>query len=85
MSYLDIWNISQDPYLRSRITACAAQEGVPVPDAWAYSNALRIAASPGWSAAWSSAIASSNPNPGKDETVITDGMILAAVQERLPG
>jgi hypothetical protein len=83
VSYLDIWNIAQDPYLRSRITACAAQEGVATPDAWAYSNSLQIAASPGWAAAWASALAAGNENPGKDEAVITDGMVLAAVQGRL--
>lgn len=83
MSYLDIWNIAQDPYLRSRITACAAQEGVVTPDAWAYSNSLQIAASPGWSEAWASALAAEHPNPGIDGAVISDGMILAAVQGRL--
>jgi hypothetical protein len=80
VSYLGIYEMSQDPYLRYRITACAAQENVQTPDAWAYSHALKLAASPGWEAAWASALAAGNPNPGKDEAVISDGQILAAVQ-----
>jgi hypothetical protein len=35
-------------------------------------------------AAYASALAAENPDPGGDETVITDGMILAHVQANLP-
>jgi hypothetical protein len=35
-------------------------------------------------AAYESALAAGNPNPGGDEAVITDGMILANVQAKWP-
>lgn len=35
-------------------------------------------------AAYASALAAANPNPGGDEAVITDGMILANVQAKWP-
>lgn len=40
-------------------------------------------AEPGWGAAWDSAIAAEVENPGADPAVISDGMILTAVQLRL--
>jgi hypothetical protein len=43
---------------------------------------LIVAASPGWSEAWAAAGAADPPIefPGRDAGVITDGMILSAVQ-----
>lgn len=35
-------------------------------------------------AAYASALAANNPDPGGDETVVTDGMILANVQAKWP-
>jgi hypothetical protein len=35
---------------------------------------------PGWADAWASAEAASNPDPGRDEAVITDAQILSQVQ-----
>jgi hypothetical protein len=55
-------------------------EGVPDPENWAFRNSLLLAAQPGWSQAWESAVAAGNPAPGGDAAVITDGMILSAVQ-----
>ena len=48
---------------------------------WVEQNAYLWASSPGWGEAWEYAL-NSNPDatPGSDETVITDGMILASVQ-----
>jgi hypothetical protein len=66
--------------MRLRCGACAAVEGIPDPENWAFRNALLIAAQPGWSEAWESALATGNEYPGSDDAVITDGMILAAVQ-----
>jgi hypothetical protein len=52
---------------------------------WVSFNRYLWASSPGWGAAWDSALAGhpDDPNyePGKDPAVITDGMILATVQE----
>jgi hypothetical protein len=39
-----------------------------------------LAATPGWAEAWESAVAGGIVSPGSDPGVITDGMILAAVQ-----
>ena len=70
--------------MRDRVAQCAAGESIPDADHWTYESRRIWAASPGWDAAWESALAS-NPtkpdyDPGKDEAVITDGMILSQVQ-----
>lgn len=80
MSYWDISEMSADGDLTARVAACAAQEGKADPRNWADQHMLLLAASPGWSEAWASAVASGNERPGKDAAVITDPMILAAVQ-----
>lgn len=81
MSYLTIATIAHDDDIILRVTAAAAQEQKSQsPDSWVGMNIWAIAASPGWSEAWEYAVASGNPDPGSDEGVITDGMILAAVQ-----
>jgi hypothetical protein len=72
--------IAADRWMRVRTAACAAVEHIPDPDTCAYRNSLLLAAQPGWAAAWESADAAGNPDPGSDPAVITDGMILAAVQ-----
>jgi hypothetical protein len=80
MAYWDIATMSADTDLTARVSASAAQEGKPDPRNWAADNMLVLAASPGWSEAWASALAGGNEAPGRDPAVITDGMILAAVQ-----
>ena len=74
MSYMTISQSANDPALRARITAACAQEGNvdatmdvlwPVCVAADRGGGLR---GPRWP--------EGNPNPGGDETVITDGMIL---------
>jgi hypothetical protein len=80
MSYYDVATMSADPDLTSRVAACAAQEGRPDPREWAADNMLTLAASPGWGEAWASALAAGNDSPGRDAAVISDGMILSAVQ-----
>lgn len=82
MSYWTISEMAADNDLTRREAACYAQE----PDAdgdpttWALANGLALAAQPGWDAAWASALAAGNEQPGRDEAVITDNQILAAVQ-----
>ena len=72
------------PSLVNRIAAAAAQEGQRDPWQWASSNAWTLAASPGWAEAWGSATTNVsdevNPDTGARSSVITDGMILGAVQ-----
>lgn len=81
MSYWDNALMAQDIDLRSRIVACSAQEvDVPQPDVWAIEHMLTITSAPGWADAWASALAGGNELPGRDEGVITDGMILSEVQ-----
>ena len=46
-------------------------------------HALTLAASPGFGAAWDSAVECGIENPGSDPAVISDQMILAAVQALL--
>lgn len=81
MGYYAIAQMSQDADLTARESACAAQEVPGVdPYGWTIARTLTLASQPGWDAAWSSALAGGNEHPGRDESVITDGMILAAVQ-----
>lgn len=86
MSYSSIAAAAQDQALRLRIAACVAQEAPddprhPIPHADAIQ--WQCCAEPGWGAAWDSAIAAEVENPGADPAVISDGMILTAVQLRL--
>ena len=78
--YWDIALMAADSDLTARVQACASQEITGDPYTWTAEHILQLAASPGWDAAWSSALAAGNPAPGRDPAVITDGMILSAVQ-----
>ena len=83
-TYLDISAVSESPSMQRRVSACAAQQNAPGdPWAWMWDNRLGWAAAPGWGAAWASAGAAGNPDPGADPAVITDGMILTQVQTML--
>lgn len=86
MSYGTIGKIATSQGFNKRVSASAAQE---LPDDqnvtnWVFTNVYRIAAAPGFDAAWESAEASAtdntNPDIGARDDVITDGMILSAVQ-----
>jgi hypothetical protein len=86
MSYLEQDAIAGSQSMMSRVAQCATQEGVPEADVWASVNRRKWAASPGWDAAWASSLAShpgGGHDPGRDEAVITDGMILAQVQSMI--
>lgn len=85
MSYDTIADVSESGSLRRRITACAAQEGEADPDSWVYKTRWVWAAAPGWGEAFASAEAAGNPDPGADEAVITDAMILTQVQDMRAG
>jgi hypothetical protein len=89
VSYSTINQCANDPALTARITAAAAQEqiakGDPV-DPWSISSTLAwsVSSASDVEAAYASALAAGNPDPGGDESVITDGMILANVQAHWP-
>lgn len=82
MSYSSISALSQDPDLKARLAACAAVEGKGdgFPEWWVESNKWTLAITPGWGDSYAYAVAVGNERPGNDESVITDAMILAAVQ-----
>lgn len=87
MSYLTQSQISINYPMRNRVAQCATSEGAPDPESWMSVNARVWSASPGWDDAWEYAVLTHESNaeydPGTDETVITDGMILSQVQGML--
>jgi hypothetical protein len=86
MTYSAIALAAQDEHLRRRIAACIAQED-PTDDRHpiAHADALiwQACGSPGWGEAYAYALATNVENPGDDPAVISDAMILAAVQPML--
>jgi len=80
MSYKTISKAANDESLAQRGKAAYAKEGhVEQPDAAWYAMRWAIAADPSIEPPYASAVAANNPDPGGDESVITDGMLLAAV------
>ena len=84
MSYKLVADMQADQLLTRRIIACAALEKIKEPHQWVSSLMWYFAAQPGWAASWASAQESQLDNIGNDEGVITDGMILSAVQFAKP-
>ncbi len=82
MSYNHIADAAQDSDLRRRVAACFAQEtdGPDQPEALAGLHMWRIVANGPIADAYSYAVATNVPNPGKDEAVVTDANILDAVE-----
>lgn len=85
MSYLTVNMCANDGSFQGRVTAAAAAEGAADPPGMML-MVLRwpVAAAADIEAAYASAVAADNPDPGGDEAVITDGMILSAVQAHWP-
>ena len=83
MSYNTQAQMAVDSFLQRRIAACAATQEVSPPVQWASENQWAMSGEPGWDGAYAYAINANNPAPGMDEAVITDAMILSAVQKRL--
>jgi hypothetical protein len=81
MTYNTIATMAEDEALNRRVTAAVASEKIIDPEAWLYPRRWQVAAQPGWASAWESAVAGGVENPGENEGVITDGMILSAVQD----
>ena len=89
MSYLTQNAIANNRAMLDRVAQAAASEDISSdPDRWTYDNRRDWAAAPGWDSAWESALVSHpdepDYDPGTDETVITDGMILSQVQSMAP-
>ena len=87
MSYLTQSAIAGNGTMVSRVAQAAAEQHISSPDAWAQENRRTWAAAPGWDDAWESAkVSHPEPeyDPGADESVITDGQILAQVQAMSP-
>ena len=81
MSYNAIAAAAADPHLKARVAACFAQQttGTEQPEALASVHMWRIVANGPIADAYSYAVATDVPNPGKDEAVVTDANILDAV------
>ena len=87
MSYLTQADIADNTAMLRRVSQCAASEGIEDAESWTYEHRREWASAPGWDAAWESAEVSNPPvegeppyDPGQDEAVITDSMILSQVQ-----
>lgn len=85
MTYWDQADLSEDADLRRRVVACAALEGITEPEAWAHRYRWELSAEPGWAQAYTYAVGAGKERPGRDASVITDGMILSAVQVLIGG
>lgn len=81
MSYNTIHQCANDEAFQNRLVACAAQEGEESPE-YSMSVKLRwpVSSLTDIEEAYEYAVNSDNPNPGGDDTVITDAQILSAVQ-----
>ena len=81
MSYNHIADAASDSDLRRRVAACFAQNttGTEQPEALASVHMWRIAADPTIADAYAYGVDTDVPNPGRDEAVVTDAAILAAV------
>lgn len=88
MSYLNQSQIAGNQAMIDRVAQCATQEAIPDAEAWTFKHCREWAAAPGWDAAWASAQAGhpsdGSYDPGADEAVITDPMILSQVQAMAP-
>lgn len=84
MSYNAIYACANDPDFRNRIAACAVQEGAAPAGGEAYTSdyALAIASRKDIEGAWSHSLTAQpyHSRRGHDESIITDQMILSAVQ-----
>jgi hypothetical protein len=80
MSFKTISQCANDQAFIARVVGCAADEGANPPESAAAQTKWAICAADDVEAAYESALAANNPDPGGDESVITDGMILAAFQ-----
>jgi hypothetical protein len=76
--------MGQSQGLLRRIAGAAAEQGAENPFMWANNYIWKLASHSDWVSAWDYAEASKtvnqNPDTGARDDVITDGMLLSAVQ-----
>jgi hypothetical protein len=88
VAYADIAALQMDNDFAQRTIAAYAVEtlntGGVDPASWQAMHSWDMAAQPGFGDAYASAIAGGVPRPGLDPAVITDGMILSAIQGIAP-
>jgi hypothetical protein len=84
MSYGTVWACNVDQALSNRVQAAIATEGQIEPKVLIGEMMWHVSTSSEVEAAYASALAAENPNPGGDETVVTDPMILSVVQANMP-
>jgi len=96
MSFNTLSTASRDTAIIDRTIAATQQQAYNNPELGDTAYAATVIANPAegvrmvWPVAlateaeYASALAANNPNPGGDESVITDGMILSAVQANWP-
>lgn len=84
MSFASLADLANDQDFRLRIAACATSEDSAkvgeFPVRFAERIVWRVAAAPGFAAAYESAQAGEVARPGRDPAVISDSQILSAVQ-----
>lgn len=83
MAYYDVALLATNNDFAQRCQACFAVEDTDHDDdpaVWWSAHAWHMAAQPGFGDAYASALVSDSANPGRDQAVISDGQILAAVQ-----
>jgi acid phosphatase family membrane protein YuiD len=72
--------LANNDQLLMRVAACASTQNIPGPYAWSVDHQWQLSAQPGWASAYATAVANNVTQPGNNEGVITDAMILSAVQ-----
>ena len=83
MSYYDQSLLAKDVDFLDRCTASAAQELADSnihPPTFVQQYAWQLSGAPGFADAYASGLANGLAHPGRDPAVITDGMILGAMQ-----
>lgn len=87
MSYSSSADMARSQGLVARVTAAAGEQGAQYPQQWAMEHIWTITTHSDWVSAWEYAKATEtinqNPDTGARNDVITDGMILAAVQAQI--
>lgn len=84
MSYNIIARMASDYAFRQRLYACAGVSKVKDSQVWVDQNIWNIIGDADMAAAYQLAIEKSNPQPGTDESVITDEMILNKITSLQP-
>lgn len=83
MALFDLALLTQDQDFRLRCIASATLEKAYQPEQWVWANIWDLAGSPGFADAYASALLGEVEFPGRDQAVISDGQVVAAVQALL--